>query len=245
MFSLPPEDSRKLEPYLPSGLVPSHDADAVARVQGEFKRRLLTQRLHPGEKVPLDDLAESLVLSRTPVREAMRALENQGLVVAIPNRGFAVRRIEVEEVANLYEARRCVEARTAEIAFVRRDGGFLEDLRALHDIYERVLSGAPNRRRLGMLADKAFHLRIAKQAGNPFLAELLANVFDRLIFTRSLEGFPLARMGEAIAEHAAVVAAFRGDCVEGARDAVIRNIENGGAAIVAYLREIENARIAI
>src|SRR3546814_13298783 len=108
----------------------------------------------------------------------------------------------------------CIEAFAAGRAFDRRDDAFLRELAALQEIYRRTLSGAPGRRRLGMLADKAFHVRISQQAGNPFLTALQVNVFDLIIFTRALEGFPLSRMEEAIAEHDAIVEIGRASCRE-------------------------------
>ena len=58
-----------------------------------------------------------------------------------------------------------------------------------------------------MLADKAFHFSVAQQTGNPFLVGLLSNLFERLIFTRPLHGFPLTRMKDAIAELQAIAPA--------------------------------------
>src|SRR3546814_17941432 len=75
-----------------------------------------------------------------------------------------------------------------------------------------------------MLADKAFHVRISQQAGNPFLTALQVNVFDLIIFTRALEGFPLSRMEEAIAEHAAIVSAMGGSDAARVRRAAARPV---------------------
>jgi DNA-binding GntR family transcriptional regulator len=240
-----PEESRRLEPFLPFGLASGPEADSIARVQGEFKRMLLALKLHPGHKVPLDTLAASLGLSRTPVREAMRLLETEGLVTALPNRGFQVREIHADETAQLYEARSCLERYLAAQALERRDERFMREMRDLQALYERVLSDSPTRRRLGMLADKAFHLRIAQQAGNAFLADVLGNIFDRLIFTRPLEGFPLTRMNEALEEHREILAAMRAGSAGKVRTAVMANVRNGGNSIIKYMREREAMRIAI
>lgn len=245
LTTIPREMAQRLAPYLPAGLSLPNDTDGPARVQGEIKRMLLAQQFHPGQKVPLDEIAASLGLSRTPVREGLRRLEAEGLVRASHNRGFAVRRMSAEETANLFEARLCVEPHVAARAAEQPTNAFVEELSGLQEIYARVLSGSPNRRRLGILADRAFHLCIAERTGNPFLADLLANVFDRLLFTRPLEGFPVARMPQAVAEHAAILAAIRGRDPERARIAMRDNVERGGAAIIAYLRELETARIAI
>jgi DNA-binding GntR family transcriptional regulator len=111
----------------------------------------------------------------------------------------------------------------------------VSDLRALHRMYASLLAGRGDRRRLGMLVDKAFHVRIAEQAGNPHLTALLANMFDRLILTRPMEDFPLDRMGKAVDEHSEVLAQLESGTPRAFEGAVARNIHDGGAAILAHM----------
>jgi DNA-binding GntR family transcriptional regulator len=239
LLTISPTEFRRLEPYLPRGLVADAGQNPLERAAGFLMRMVLTQQLHPGQKVPMDAIAERVGSSRTPVREALRLLETEGLVASIANRGFVVRRLDPEETRNLYDARRCVESYLARVAWARRDKPMLADLRALHRIYAQLLGGASDRRRLGMLVDKAFHLRIAHQGGNPYLAAQLANVFDRLILTRPIEGFPVNRMGAAVREHGQILAAFESGSAKSAVDAITRNIDNGSAAIVEHLQSLE------
>jgi DNA-binding GntR family transcriptional regulator len=239
LLTISPSEFRRLEPYLPRGLVADPSGNPLDRAVGLLMRMVLTQQLHPGQKVPMDAIAEGIGASRTPVREALRLLETEGLVSSIANRGFMVRRLDPEETQSLFDARRCVEGYLARRAHARRDKAMLADLRALHRVYAQVLGGQSDRRRLGMLVDKAFHLRIARQGGNPYLASQLANVFDRLILTRPIEGFPVNRMGAAVREHEQILAAFESGSVRAAVDAVQRNIDNGSAAIVEHLQSLE------
>ena len=238
LLSISPEDFRRLEPYLPRGLVPSPAPSLLEKAAGQLARRVLTQELHPGQKIPMDEIAQAIGASRTPVREALRLLETEGLVAQLPNRGFVVRRLDPSETGQLYDARRCLEAHLTKEALLKSDERFLRSLRALHAIYRRVLGGPMDRRRLGMLVDKAFHLRIAEQAGNPCLREFLANIFDRLILTRPIEGFPANRMVIAVAEHGQILAAFEKGAQKAAVDSVVRNIDKGSAAIVQHLRSL-------
>jgi len=90
-----------------------------------------------------------------------------------------------------------------------------------------------------MLVDKAFHVRIAQQAGNSYLTELLSNIFDRLILTRPIDGFPLDQRSAGLEEHARILAAFEGGDQPAAVDAVVRNIDRGGAAIIEHLRTLQ------
>jgi DNA-binding GntR family transcriptional regulator len=184
------------------------------------------------------------------VREGLRLLETEGLVTALPNRGFIVRAIEADEARQLYEARVCIEAYLLPQALARIDATFVRDVTRLHDTYRRLLGDSPNRRRLGMLVDKAFHLRIARQAENEVLLGMLGNLFDRLMFTRPLDGFPPARMTDAVREHQVIVEGLRATAT-GRRNApkvaaaILANIRNGGDAVVRYMQERSALPIAI
>ena len=235
-LALSTEDFKRLQRYLPRGLVGADGDNLLERAAGHLARMVLTQEINPGQKIPMDQIAEAIGASRTPVREALRLLETDGLVSQLPNRGFIIRRLDPEQTEELYGARRCLEACLVEEAMRRSDEDFLRSLRALHDVYRRVLGGPADRRRLGMLVDKAFHLRIAEQAGNGYLRGLLANIFDRLILTRPIEGFPIHRTPVAVAEHGEILAAFESGVTRAARQAMVRNIDNGRAAIVQHLR---------
>jgi DNA-binding GntR family transcriptional regulator len=226
---------KRLAPYLPFGLVLSDAAGPIERAQGVLKHMLLTLRLHPGEKVPMDAIAAEISVSRTPVREAMRLLEGEGLVRALPNRGFAVRVTSVDETAHLFDARACIEAATAVAAFDRRNDAFLEDVRAIEQTYQRILTATMNRR-MAMVCDKAFHLRISEQAGNPVLTDMQRKLFDAVTFTRALDGFPLERSRAAIAEHEEILNALQGSSRERVRKAALANVMRGRDSIIAYLR---------
>jgi DNA-binding GntR family transcriptional regulator len=244
LLTISPDDFKRLERYLPRGLVAQQPSNPLDRAAGQLARMVLTQQLHPGQKIPMDAIAEKIGASRTPVREALRLLETEGLVESLPNRGFVVRRMDPAQTEHLYEARRCIEGYLARTAFRKRDKVFVADLRGLHRIYAQVLGGVSDRRRLGMLVDKAFHLRIAQQAGNPFLASQLANILDRLILTRPIDGFPVNRMAIAVEEHGQILAAFERGTAKSAGDALQRNIDNGSSAIVKHLRSLEDFSFA-
>jgi DNA-binding GntR family transcriptional regulator len=235
-LAVAPEDLKRLERFLPNGFAADLDAFPVDRAAGYLAQLVLAHRIVPGQKIPMDEIAEHIGASRTPVREALRLLETQGLVEALPNRGFIVRRLAAEDVAHLYEARRCIEAFVARDAFEKRSRPFLQEMRALHRVYGTLLDGRGDRRRLGMLVDKAFHVRIAEQAGNPHLTAMLSNMFDRLLLTRPIEDFPLHRMHEAVQEHAEVLAQLEQGTVRGFEAAVTKNIQQGRQAILAHLR---------
>ena len=92
-----------------------NSADAYARI----RRWIVEGHLRPDERLVEQRLAEDLQLSRTPVREALRMLQSEGLVRFEPNRGARVRSLTVADIADLYELRGRLEAMAAELAATR------------------------------------------------------------------------------------------------------------------------------
>ncbi len=111
---------------LVSSLTSTSDAGAV---YGRIRQAIIEGRHPPGARLVEQRLAEELDVSRTPVREAVRRLESEGLVVVERNRGAHVRPLDEAEIADLYEARARLEAYGAELAAARATA---EEVAALH-----------------------------------------------------------------------------------------------------------------
>ena len=94
----------------------ANDTDRVYRA---LRRRIIEGAEPPGARLTEQRLAATFDCSRTPVREAVRRLESEGLVVVEPNRGAQVRPLSEEEISDLYEVRARLEAYAAELAAVR------------------------------------------------------------------------------------------------------------------------------
>jgi DNA-binding GntR family transcriptional regulator len=106
-----------------------------------IRRNIVEGRYRPGERLIEQRLAEELALSRTPVREALRMLQSEGLVHVEPNRGAAVRRLTVDDIADLYDFRSRLEGYAAELASQRVTGGQLERLRQAASRFDAAARG--------------------------------------------------------------------------------------------------------
>jgi GntR family transcriptional repressor for pyruvate dehydrogenase complex len=179
--------------------------------------------LKPGDQLPPErELADKLGVSRTSVREAIRALEIIGEVetrVGISG-GTFIREISLnhalgvfltlakrtkQHVSDVVEVRLILETRTAWYAAQRRTEEDLIKIReAVNQMRTEIQSGE-----IGMKADHAFHLAVAKAAGNEFLYGLLSVMEDLVEETRlqslSLPGIP----EEAVSDHELIVSAIR------------------------------------
>src|SRR6201988_5480501 len=87
-----------------------------ARVYAQIKNLILSNEVLPGQKLHHQELSERLGVSRTPVREALTRLVQEGYVSLLPNRGFTCKEIRLQEAEELYDLREALEAFAVEQA---------------------------------------------------------------------------------------------------------------------------------
>jgi DNA-binding GntR family transcriptional regulator len=209
--------------------VPDHIRQAI-------EREIIEGRLAPGERVGEDALARLLGVSRTPVREAMRLLEGQGLIVRHRDRGaFVAQRTTPAEALVIYELRVPLERFLAAQAAEQRTAAELESLVATQREFTATSAGiasdpdAP--RRLAEL-DSTFHLSIyhAARSDLAFVVEsywgrLRRELYDRIYTESSMAMF--------VEEHDRIVAALRAGDSDAATIAIEVHIVSGRDALAA------------
>jgi DNA-binding GntR family transcriptional regulator len=203
-----------------------------------LKRQILDNQLRPGTKLGHQELAESLGVSRTPVRESLERLYQEGLVVRVPNRGYYVAEISAEEARQLYETREALEVyelrRSFERGISRAD---IERLEAINERYHALIGGELTRQRL--LIDRDFHLALAGVSGNEFLCRTLEAIFERLILKRRVDGYH--DTGAApYAEHVALLGDLRRGNLRGAERALSHHIVAARSRLLGYLRTLHD-----
>ena len=107
----------------------------VASVQDELERRILSGELPPGTQLVEEDLADSMAVSRGPVREAFRALEQRGLVRTVRNRGVFVREVTLAEADDIYVVRAGLDQLIGRLVAPRLSSA---ELAALRDLLTRM-----------------------------------------------------------------------------------------------------------
>lgn len=185
---------------------------AVARtvskqVHGFIQQALLTGQLNPGDRLAEGELAEVLGVSRTPIREALRQLDSDGLVVVLPHRGAFVRILDPGRGRQLFQARLLIERATARAAAARITSQELEELRPLID---SALIDAKAGDMPGASTDnEAFHLALFRVAGNDVLLELWSRVWAEWQLFRVCAWRDEPHRPRAVAgEHAAIYEAL-------------------------------------
>lgn len=183
----------------------------AAQAYDEIEHRLVTLALAPGQLLQEQELADSLGLGRTPVREAVQRLAAQGLLRIYPRKGIQVEPLEAAAMARVLEARRVLERLLVVKAAERADQGQRQVLRELADHLEAAEGDTAGFFRLDRALDEA----LSNACDNPYLVQALLplRVHCRRLWFR-FQGAPEA--GEAARLHASLARAVADDPGAGA-----------------------------
>lgn len=163
---------------VPEGLTSIGERPSLrTRVAESLRAALVTGRMVPGVTYSVPALAEQFGVSATPVREAMLDLVNEGIVVAVPNKGYRVAELSDDELDQITQLRRLLEVPTV-VALA----GTLSttDLRALRAIARRIRDAAASADVVAYVeADRELHLALLAHSGNPRLVDLVGRLRDQ------------------------------------------------------------------
>lgn len=184
----------------------------AARVADELRRRILAGELMPGQRLKIDALAARLGVSHMPIREALRALEAEGVLEVYPHRGAIVRGVDRTFVENFYDIRAALEDMLASRCAARIDAGSLAKLKEAAQDFERAAGVDPT---AAVAANRRFHDIINAVADNPEAARMLAHGRVLADALRLRYGYGGGRVDTIVAEHRALVEAIeRGDSAQ-------------------------------
>ena len=230
-------------PYtLPKSKVRPRGAENLsARVYSQIKNLILCNEVLPGQKLHHQELSERLGVSRTPVREALTRLVQEGYVSLLPNRGFTCKEIRLQEAEELYDLREALEAFGVEKAVENLTAAGLDQLARKMDLYGEDVRKRFSRERL--IYDQDLHLEIARLSGNETLTKTLAQVFERIVLKRRTDGlYDPARGLMAHQEHLRLFQAMKQRDRAKAVAIVRAHIRAGKDNVVADLRQRQEIR---
>ncbi|MDQ2736618.1 MAG: phosphonate utilization associated transcriptional regulator [Pseudomonadota bacterium] len=175
-------------------------------VQSELERMILSGELPPGEKLTEVALATRLGVSRGPLREAFRMLEEAGLVRTEKNRGVFVRDLPVEEAIEIFELRAAMDELVGRRLAANIAPAALKEIRALVDQMEQSVKAkdAPAYHLLNM----RFHDRLVELAGNSKLTAVYRKLIKELSLFRRLNLADGGLMPISVGEHRQIVKAI-------------------------------------
>jgi DNA-binding GntR family transcriptional regulator len=218
------------------------------------KKRLTTQEIYqdlwqqiisfdifPGSRVTETELADVYRTSRTPVREALKRLEAEGLVTIRPKQGCYVRNVDIELISDYYTVRVALEAMAVELACDHMSDDEIEKLAQQWDPqnYNEVQVGSYDIKR----HEEAFHVAIARASNNRILLAYLEDVNNRIRPIRLL-GFPDSKsVIDTYAEHFEICKLIQQRNKHAAREAMTEHIRKSqGIARTVTLGQLEQYR---
>jgi DNA-binding GntR family transcriptional regulator len=196
---------------------------AASKKYADLRTELVSLQRRPGEAISEAAIALSYGVSRTPVREAILKLSDEGLLDVFPQSGIYVARIPVAALPEAIIIRRALEATTAQLAAERATSS---QILILHAIVERQREADAARDRVAFhQADEKFHATIAEVAGYPGIWTLILQVKVHVDRYRLLTLPQAGRMAQTIAEHEAILRAIEAHDPAGARTALEFHLE--------------------
>jgi len=175
-------------------------------VQQDIERAILAGEYAPGSKLVEATLAERMGVSRGPVREAFRMLEEAGLVRNEKNRGVFVRDIPIDEAVEIFDLRAAMDELVGRQLAKNITAEQLKEVKALVDLMERAVKSGDTREY--HLANLKFHDRIVEMAGNRKLTSIYRKLIKELALFRRLNLADGWLMPVSVGEHRQIVKAI-------------------------------------
>ena len=192
-------------------------------VYEELKMQILTGKITPGMRMMEVELAESMGVSRTPIREAIKMLEQEGLVIIEPRKGAYASQISVKDMVDILEVRQDMEGLAAYMAAYRMTPKQMKELEAISGGYNKAVEE-------GNMADMIkydtdFHNLIVESCNNNILTMMINQLQELLLRFRYVYYDNIKRAEKMPSEHSMIMEAIEDGRSDAARAAAEMHIE--------------------
>jgi len=194
------------------------------QVFDRLREDILSERYHRNDELKELTIANELGVSRTPVREALRQLELEGLVNIIPNKGAYVVGITYKDISDIYEMRSMLEGLCARWATAYITDKEIEMLEEIEDLAE--FHAFKERHEKVLDLDNKFHNILYAATGSRMLNLTMTNFHHYLESTRKITLSANERVRQSIEEHRAIISAIKAGDTEAAERAAINHMKN-------------------
>jgi DNA-binding GntR family transcriptional regulator len=220
---------------------PQTDTPAVPRqvlhqeAASRLRQLIVEGQIPPGAKLNERELSERLQVSRTPLREAIRTLAAEGLVLLLPNRGAVAVQLSPEDVAHTFEVIAGLEALSGELAAQRITEPELAEIRALH--FEML--AAFTRRDLSAYyrLNALIHDALNAAARNPVLQRTYRTVNAQLQALRFRSNFDERKWQRAVQEHEAMIEMLAARDAAGLRALMVQHLQHKRDAVLELMQQ--------
>lgn len=198
-----------------------------------LREAILQGKLEPGERLMEIALANQLGVSRTPIREAIRKLEIEGLVINAPRRGAVVAEITIKDLRDVLEVRRNLENLAVKLACEKANE---QDIRELKELHRSFISTLKNEDLTEVAqADVKFHDKIYEITDNKRLIQILSNLREQMYRYRFEYIKDEIHRRVLVDEHAMIIEGIENKDVDKAKKYMEIHIINQEKTIVAKI----------
>ncbi|MBV9566128.1 MAG: GntR family transcriptional regulator [Bradyrhizobium sp.] len=194
-------------------------------------------RLEAGQRVLELELCSWLKVSRTPIREALRRLQSDGMLVHAPGGGLSVAQHDLRAVAELYDVRERLEGTAAALSARFADATEVHMLQAMVDLHRQL----PDDPKVHARENIIFHEHIYRAAHNRFLLKSLQDLHDSVVLLGRTTFAAPGRIAEALGEHQAIVAAIAQRNEAEAEELMRRHVRRGYELRLSAMAEAARA----
>jgi len=202
-----------------------------------IRRMFFLNEIVPGQKISYGDLAKRLQMSTTPVIQALKRLEYQGLVRHEPNRGYYTENISLKEITEIYEFRELIETSLLSKTISRIDDQGLKKLKKALDSHLDAVRDIYLKERL--LKDMEFHLTLAELSGAAIQVNALRSIFDLLYLKYRGNILFITPMETVDSEHIKLYESIAAADLDGAIKVLTQHITNVKAHAVISINRIK------
>lgn len=169
------------------------------KVYNNIKQMMLNYEIVPGQRLVFVDLAKELGVSRTPVNNALSILAKEGYLDFVPNQGYSVHKLTLEEAESLYEIRLILDLGIIEKAIKHLTPEGLQNIKAKKKEYEASVESRVYRH--VFQKDMKFHSAIGEMARNIYFRDIYTDIYQRIFLRFRTEQLEPDRLFEIIDEH--------------------------------------------
>ena len=185
----------------------SNNLSLAEEIENILRQRILKGQYGIGERIKENQVAEELKVSRTPIREALKQLETEGLVQTIPNRGSFAMGFTKQDIQDIYEVRAAVEMLAVERAVSRISD---EDLNTMQEIYDMMEFYTERRASKKIMElNRTFHGIIYHASESRFLSQVLKSYQTYVEQTRKVTVYNDENLAQIYREHGEILEALK------------------------------------
>jgi DNA-binding GntR family transcriptional regulator len=200
-----------------------------------LKERIFRWEYAPGHRFTEEALCEEFEVSRSPVREALRMLVENGFVEKEPYRGYSVKQPDMKKIHELYDVRLALELFV--VAQLAENGMPVEVLEHLNNSWQSIMNDLPKMNADFPTIDEEFHETLAQATGNQSLIQILRDIDERLHFIRLSDITNTERLQKTCEQHLKILDCIKDRTVDCAREALLLNIQDGRTNVDQAVKE--------